>query len=263
MALSSPSKVVKAVRVRDRGGLVVDQGGETVAELHLRVADGAWGGSFGPGDPGDGVQHAGADTDVEGADAEQQLGIVGDYVLLCSCPHGPGRDDGGIGAGDLARYHRLQAHDGGSGHHHGSIEASGRAPWVPLPNIVIFTLSAAAQAVPGCSARNPAGCGTTCWPRTTSGHTAVLRLLRVAARTRAEHGRRAAGPLYEAIGTQAFDFTAAPALGPEERGGREFVEPCSRRPACPPGSPAPSMTPAGTANCGRKPTRRSRWPART
>jgi len=34
-------------------------------------------------------------------------------------------------------------------------------------------------------------------------------------------------------------------------------------PACPPGSPTPSTTPAGTANCGRKLTRRSRWPART
>ena len=38
-----------------------------------------------------------------------------------------------------------------------------------------------------------------------AGHTAGLRLLRVAARTRAEHGRQAVGPLYEAIGTQAFD----------------------------------------------------------
>ena len=35
-----------------------------------------------------------------------------------------------------------------------------------------------------------------------AGHTAGLRLLRVAARTRAEHGRQAVGPLYEAIGTQ-------------------------------------------------------------
>ena len=58
-----------------------------------------------------------------------------------------------------------------------------------------------------------------------AGHTAGLRLLRVAARTRAEHGRQAVGPLYEAIGTQAFDSTAAPAPGPEERGSREFVEP--------------------------------------
>jgi hypothetical protein len=91
-----------------------------------------------------------------------------------------------------------------------------------------------------------------------AGHTAGLRLLRVAARTRAEHGRRAVGPLYEAIGTQAFDSAAAPALGPEERGSREFVEPLLEQAACPPGSPAPSMTPAGTANCGPKPTRRSR-----
>ena len=58
-----------------------------------------------------------------------------------------------------------------------------------------------------------------------AGHTAGLRLLRVAARTRAEHGRQAVGPLYQAIGTQAFDSAAAPALRPEERGSREFVEP--------------------------------------
>jgi 2-hydroxychromene-2-carboxylate isomerase len=58
-----------------------------------------------------------------------------------------------------------------------------------------------------------------------AGHTAGLRLLRVAARARAEHGREAVGPLYEAIGTQAFDSAAAPSLGPEERGSREFIEP--------------------------------------
>jgi hypothetical protein len=34
-----------------------------------------------------------------------------------------------------------------------------------------------------------------------AGHTAGLRLLRVAVRTRAEHGRQTVGPLYEAIGT--------------------------------------------------------------
>src|SRR6266481_166004 len=45
-----------------------------------------------------------------------------------------------------------------------------------------------------------------------AGHTAGLRLLRVAARTRAEHGRRAVGPRYEAIGTQAFDSAAASTL---------------------------------------------------
>jgi hypothetical protein len=58
-----------------------------------------------------------------------------------------------------------------------------------------------------------------------AGHTAGLRLLRVAARTRAEHGRQAVGPLYEAIGTQVFDSDAATTLGAEERGSREFVEP--------------------------------------
>jgi hypothetical protein len=41
------------------------------------------------------------------------------------------------------------------------------------------------------------------------GHTAGLRLLRVAARTRAEHGRDAVGPLYEAIGTRVFDTSRA------------------------------------------------------
>ena len=58
-----------------------------------------------------------------------------------------------------------------------------------------------------------------------AGHTAGLRLLRVAARTRAEQGRQAVGALYEAIGTRVFDSAAAPALGPQERGSREFVEP--------------------------------------
>jgi hypothetical protein len=68
-----------------------------------------------------------------------------------------------------------------------------------------------------------------------AGHTAGLRLLRVAARTRAEHGRQAVGPLYEAIGTQAFDSAAAPALGPEERGSREFVESLLERVGLPAG----------------------------
>ena len=58
-----------------------------------------------------------------------------------------------------------------------------------------------------------------------AGHTAGLRLLRVTARARAEHGRPAVGPLYEAIGTQAFDSDAAAILGAEERGSRAFVEP--------------------------------------
>jgi hypothetical protein len=73
-------------------------------------------------------------------------------------------------------------------------------------------------------------------------HTAGLRLLRVAARTRAEHGRQAVGPLYEAIGIQAFDSAAAPALGPEEREAASSSSPCSSGPDCPPRWPMPSMT---------------------
>jgi 2-hydroxychromene-2-carboxylate isomerase len=58
-----------------------------------------------------------------------------------------------------------------------------------------------------------------------AGHTAGLRLLRVAARARAEHGRSAVGPLYEAIGTRAFDSETSARLGAAERGSREFVQP--------------------------------------
>src|SRR6476620_859959 len=42
-------------------------------------------------------------------------------------------------------------------------------------------------------------------PEYEAGHTAGLRLLRVAARTRSELGREAVGPLYEAIGGRLFD----------------------------------------------------------
>jgi 2-hydroxychromene-2-carboxylate isomerase len=42
-------------------------------------------------------------------------------------------------------------------------------------------------------------------PRYEQGHTAGLKLLRVAARARAEHGRAAIGPLYAAYGAHIFD----------------------------------------------------------
>ena len=42
------------------------------------------------------------------------------------------------------------------------------------------------------------------------GHTSGLRLLRVAARARAEHGRGAVGPLYEAVSSEIFDSQARP-----------------------------------------------------
>src|SRR5680860_722423 len=41
-------------------------------------------------------------------------------------------------------------------------------------------------------------------PEYEAGHTAGLRLLRVAARTRAEHGREALAPLYAAFGAHIF-----------------------------------------------------------
>jgi hypothetical protein len=57
------------------------------------------------------------------------------------------------------------------------------------------------------------------------GHTSGLRLLRVAARARAEHGRAAVGPFYEAVSSEIFDSPDAAALTPVTRGGRAFVEP--------------------------------------
>ena len=44
-------------------------------------------------------------------------------------------------------------------------------------------------------------------PEYEAGHTAGLRLLRVLHRARAEHGREAVGPLYEALGRRIFDST--------------------------------------------------------
>jgi hypothetical protein len=59
-----------------------------------------------------------------------------------------------------------------------------------------------------------------------AGHTAGLRLLRVAARTRAEHGRAAVGRLYAAIGARVFDTAAdSEQADGAYRGTRAFVEP--------------------------------------
>ena len=59
-----------------------------------------------------------------------------------------------------------------------------------------------------------------------AGHTAGLKLLRVAARARAEHGRAAVGPLYAAIGARAFDTAAGPGRDdPAYPGTRPFTEP--------------------------------------
>jgi 2-hydroxychromene-2-carboxylate isomerase len=68
-------------------------------------------------------------------------------------------------------------------------------------------------------------------PEYEAGHTAGLRLLRMAARTRAEHGRSAIGPLYAALGEHVFDRPGATndAADREARGTREFVEPVLTR----------------------------------
>ncbi|HEY3979215.1 MAG TPA: DsbA family protein [Streptosporangiaceae bacterium] len=59
-----------------------------------------------------------------------------------------------------------------------------------------------------------------------AGHTAGLRLLRVAARTRDEHGRDAVGALYAAMGGRVFDAPNEPGHSDGGyRGTRAFVEP--------------------------------------
>jgi hypothetical protein len=63
-------------------------------------------------------------------------------------------------------------------------------------------------------------------PEYEAGHTAGLRLLRVAARVRAEHGREAVGPLYQAIGTRIFDTTrTVEPLSATDQGARHVLEP--------------------------------------
>jgi hypothetical protein len=64
-------------------------------------------------------------------------------------------------------------------------------------------------------------------PEYEAGHTAGLRLLRVAARTRAEFGREAVGRLYAALGARIFDSEVAEEVAGDRelRGTRAFVEP--------------------------------------
>jgi hypothetical protein len=67
------------------------------------------------------------------------------------------------------------------------------------------------------------------------GHTSGLRLLRVAARARAEHGRAAVGSFYEAVSGEIFDAPGAAGLTAATRGSREFVEPLLARAGLPVG----------------------------
>jgi hypothetical protein len=67
------------------------------------------------------------------------------------------------------------------------------------------------------------------------GHTSGLRLLRVAARVRAEHGRAAVGPFYESVSSEIFDSPGAAGLTAGERGSRAFTEPLLTRAGLPAG----------------------------
>src|SRR5688500_7484064 len=62
-------------------------------------------------------------------------------------------------------------------------------------------------------------------PEYEAGHTAGLRLLRVAARARSMRGREAVGPLYAALGQHIFESERGEWLTGEHRDTRQFVEP--------------------------------------
>ena len=61
-------------------------------------------------------------------------------------------------------------------------------------------------------------------PEYEAGHTAGLKLLRVAARVRAERGRSAVGPLYEAFGTRIFDTARQEKLAAADQAARSLVD---------------------------------------
>lgn len=63
-------------------------------------------------------------------------------------------------------------------------------------------------------------------PEYEAGHTAGLRLLRVAARARAEHGPAAVGLLYDTLGRAIFESPSeSEEAGRDRRGTRDFLEP--------------------------------------
>ncbi|NIH68159.1 mycothiol-dependent nitroreductase Rv2466c family protein [Modestobacter marinus] len=62
-------------------------------------------------------------------------------------------------------------------------------------------------------------------PEYEAGHTAGLRLLRVAARARAEHGPEVVGGLYEALGRQVFEVRPEAEENRARRGTPEFLAP--------------------------------------
>jgi hypothetical protein len=61
-------------------------------------------------------------------------------------------------------------------------------------------------------------------PEYEASHTAGLRLLRVAARIRHEHGREAVGPFYEGLGEQTFERATGGDTGQAAQRARAFAE---------------------------------------
>ena len=82
------------------------------------------------------------------------------------------------------------------------------------------------------------------------GHISGLRLLRVAARARAEHGRTAVGSFYKVVSSEIFDAPGAAQLEPSTRGSRVFIEPLLATAACLPNWRTPSTIPSGQRDPG-------------
>ena len=59
-------------------------------------------------------------------------------------------------------------------------------------------------------------------PEYEAGHTAGLRLLRVASRVRRDHGRHAVGALYEALGTRIWDSAPPQGGAPDDSGAADL-----------------------------------------
>jgi mycothiol-dependent nitroreductase-like protein len=89
------------------------------------------------------------------------------------------------------------------------------------------------------------------------GHTAGLRLLRVAARLRAEHGPDRVGALNEALGARTFDTERSEPDRPADQGTRAYVAPVLAELASTPVWQTRSTTPASTSSCAESPTRLS------
>jgi len=90
------------------------------------------------------------------------------------------------------------------------------------------------------------------------GHASGLRLLRVAARARAEHGRDVVGLLYETVSSEIFDSPGAADLTAAMRGSRAFVAPLLEKAGLRPRWRTRSATRGGMMRSAPRMTRRCR-----